>query len=249
MSEEASLILTRNRKAYMPKYCSLHRSIVLVFTIPGIVVMVGLVIVGLIGNTKHLAAYPERKWKIIKLTTNRMYVPITASQVDFQGLEQGEQGVPVLSLHEMEEHPRLWIYVSSWAEGMSSWIFSVSQMLVLAQSLNATFVEPCMKNGRLLPCGTNATVKLTDIFDLQELIKLHPSIIASQQDFDRQAVTAKRFKICLTGPSRKSDCKKKDGPYRYGFKSIPELDEAISESTRNESVLEINPLWRELSKA
>ena len=35
---------------------------------------------------------------------------------------------------------------------MSSWMVSISELLLLARKLNATLVEPCMLTGRLVPC-------------------------------------------------------------------------------------------------
>lgn len=61
--------------------------------------------------------------------------------------------------------PKIWIYVSiGFAEGMSKWRHSVSQLLGFARVLNATFVEPCMYGGRLYSCDNIHNVTLSSVF-------------------------------------------------------------------------------------
>jgi hypothetical protein len=51
------------------------------------------------------------------------------------------------------ENGRLWVFVSSWDEGMSNWLISLSEILVVCHEINAMLVEPCVREGRLVGCG------------------------------------------------------------------------------------------------
>jgi hypothetical protein len=93
--------------------------------------------------------------------------------------------VIVVTNHSQHEHHHqgisdihsagLWIYVSSWEEGMSSWRKSVVEVLIVALRLNATMVEPCIRRGMLLNCDAlqpgDAVIKLRDIFKMRRFEK------------------------------------------------------------------------------
>lgn len=138
-------------------------------------------------------------------------------------------------------HNGLFIYVSSWGEGMSSWMISLSELLLMARALNATLVEPCMKNGRLVTCdNVEQLVRLGDVFDLEQ-IPASQSLLLSHEEFKRQTANAIVHKLCMqrkkSHPDYKVTCK--GLPSRHMKKRIPELEAAIQDSWNGPSVLEI----------
>jgi len=74
--------------------------------------------------------------------------------------------------------PRLFIHVDKFDEGIAGWTTSLRELIIMAKTLNAAFVEPCIENGRLYSCGpvkglfghagrtTGAIVRLGDVFEL-----------------------------------------------------------------------------------
>ena len=74
---------------------------------------------------------------------------------------------------------RLVIYVSSWEEGISSWRKSLAEIMVVTWRLNATLVETCITQGRLVSCGElkshTAAVKLGDVCNMTGMKEYRPS--------------------------------------------------------------------------
>ena len=58
---------------------------------------------------------------------------------------------------------------------------SVSEILIVAKALNATFVEPCIQGGRLTRCSEPHKVKLSDVFSMDKTMKeFHPFIVSHE---------------------------------------------------------------------
>ena len=55
---------------------------------------------------------------------------------------------------------------------------SVSEILIVAKALNATFVEPCIQGGRLTRCSEPHKVKLSDVFRMDKMKEFHPFIVS-----------------------------------------------------------------------
>lgn len=144
----------------------------------------------------------------------------------------------------------LWIHNIGFEEGMSAWRNSVKQMLMIAKAFNATFVEPCVKRGRLMSCANlpTSSVRLGDVCDVTVLKQFHPKI-ASFEEFQTAtgynktckgdnvvlACLAHR-KTCQMGPTQlRSTCKKADQPA---------IDQAIRDSQTKPSpvILEIGSI-------
>lgn len=162
---------------------------------------------------------------------------------------------------------RLWIYITTWQEGMASWFISLSQAVVLAKQLNATLVEPCIRDGRLVSCAINDSlmtsnkkaIPLSHVVDLNRLLKYYEHGMASYQEFQRQtktsnsvdsvqqetpliadATTIPTFHVCMRGYSG-TNCSDADTfPSYYKANSIPSLNEALnSTQTNSMTVLEV----------
>ena len=133
----------------------------------------------------------------------------------------------------MFDSPNLWIHVSAWGEGMANWMVSISELLILARTLNATLVEPCLAKGRLYPCGSKgATLAFRDVFDLSMLKEFYPHFISHEQ-FRKRTVAAPVIQTCMNRPYEEMNCS-----LTSRFRAIinPELENAMY---KEESVLEI----------
>ena len=124
---------------------------------------------------------------------------------------------------------------------MASWMICISELLILARSLNATLVEPCLKRGRLVPCDSEeATIAFRDVFDVSKLKEFYPHFISHEQ-FRKRTVAAPVFPICMQhkngNPSLHIVCRNLTS--RFGAIVNPELENAMSESYKAESVFEI----------
>lgn len=109
------------------------------------------------------------------------------------GNEALEQQQAVLTAAEPRatlEQQRAWIDVEKYSEGFNQWRQSVGQLLALARATNATFVEPCIVNGRLTSCREANAVhpRLSDVFVVDHF--LAPSadgafpVMATEVQFD-----------------------------------------------------------------
>eukprot|EP01068_Selenidium_serpulae_P004127 Selendium_serpulae@DN3425_c0_g2_i2.p1 len=91
----------------------------------------------------------------------------------------------------------LYIWGDYYSEGMANWIKRAAELLMIAKTLNATFVEPCIKNGSLRSCLSakerfspiptrqfprdTINVRLGDIFQIEKLKLFHPLIISHDE--------------------------------------------------------------------
>ena len=87
---------------------------------------------------------------------------------------------------------------------------SVSEILIVAKALNATFVEPCIQRGRLKRCSKSHNVKLSDIFRMDKMKEFHPFIV-SHEVFQNETNDARNSstqfqRICHTAHKYLSKC-------------------------------------------
>eukprot|EP00978_Attheya_sp_CCMP212_P043491 scaffold285110_cov60-Attheya_sp.AAC.1 len=79
----------------------------------------------------------------------------------------------------------LYIYVSIWGEEIANWRYSITEMLMVAKSLNATFVEPCISGSRLRKWRTDdeshQQITLSDVFIMDKLKEFYPRIVSYKQ--------------------------------------------------------------------
>jgi hypothetical protein len=61
---------------------------------------------------------------------------------------------------------------------MAGWRYSVSEVLIIAKALNATFVEPCIRKGELVNCSEPHNIKLSDLFSMDKIKEFHPLIVS-----------------------------------------------------------------------
>jgi hypothetical protein len=138
----------------------------------------------------------------------------------------------------------LWIHVYDVSEGMANWRIGIVELLLLSKSLDATFVEPCIFQGRVTSCHklTARKVRLSDVYDPAYLRRIH-SKIATQEIFEANTKNVtKRFQFCMHegNPSPLIMCNL-DGvpiPNFYHSKSNGILQQAIQES--QPSIIEIH---------
>jgi hypothetical protein len=96
----------------------------------------------------------------------------------------------------------LWIQVQSWAEGLTAWTLSVSELAIAIKTLNATLVEPDITNGRLVPVGK---MRLSDVFNRTSMEDfLQPNGYAGRKEFEKRMkqlendkVPVSTFDMCL----------------------------------------------------
>ena len=143
----------------------------------------------------------------------------------------------------------LFLYVSGWMEGMSSWMISLSEMLVLAKEMNATFVEPCVKKGNLCSCAKpgNNRVRLSHILDMRKLRKYHPAIVTYEEFQQRTLFESDMFngslnQICMHHFSPRPLCA--NTTHLYNATNIPQVNHATRSSYNTTSTLEIKRYGR-----
>eukprot|EP01068_Selenidium_serpulae_P000605 Selendium_serpulae@DN11071_c0_g1_i1.p1 len=105
---------------------------------------------------------------------------------------------------------------------MANWIKRAAELLMIAKSLNATFVEPCIKNGSLRSCLSakerfspiptrqfrdTINVRLGDIFDLEKLKLFHPLIISHDEFYHATKDTTVFYKSCMQKGKAAKYCK------------------------------------------
>ena len=79
------------------------------------------------------------------------------------------EGVRKKRSQSKEYYNRIWIDVTTFAEGIGGWRTSVTELLHLARAINGTLVEPCMKNGRLGSCFDH-NIPVSEIFNLSKYL-------------------------------------------------------------------------------
>ena len=91
--------------------------------------------------------------------------------------ESGRNGQRALNLS-----PRLYIYVDAFDEGIAGWSVSITELFIIAKTLNAALVEPCIEVGQLRTCdGANEKLRLSDIFEMNKLKGYHPHFITYEE--------------------------------------------------------------------
>ena len=66
-------------------------------------------------------------------------------------------------------------------EGLASYRISLTEIVAVARSINATLVEPCFSKSTVRGCnGKAAKVRFDDVFDLQRLRRFLP--VVSEQE-------------------------------------------------------------------
>lgn len=136
----------------------------------------------------------------------------------------------------------LFIYLSSSREGMSAWFTSLSEIIVLAKKINATIVEPCIEDGRLVGCRSIAMGKpgarLFQALDKNNFNQYHDKIV-SYEDFKNitSVKSVATIDLCMTHFTPAKFC----GliPTMYGAKKIPQIQQAIDLARHRTTVLNI----------
>ena len=110
-----------------------------------------------------------------------------------------------------------WIDVTKYQESVPGWKTSFEELLQLAKLLNATLVEPCMKDGRLASCAKEGApfsnnVPFSDIFDLSDEMESVPPLVASYQEYEKslQGRSHKSYKVCADKHRALGSCKASD---------------------------------------
>lgn len=136
----------------------------------------------------------------------------------------------------------LYVHVTSWDEGLSSYRKSITEIVSMARKLNATMVEPCIKDGSLKRCSKREkiTLKYSDIFDAGKIRRFVRLI--TEEDFEL-AIAAKmnvaKTKMCVHrgSPPAEKICK---FPNHYSdSKTIEYVEKAVRDRKTGTSVLEI----------
>lgn len=163
--------------------------------------------------------------------------PIPANQV--ASLPFPPLGVDIDSL-DRQNHPRLWLHVLSFGEGLASWRRALAEVIVAAKLLNASVVEPCIAQGKLLSCSKlrgRRPIQLRDIFNLTHIQDLHPFLFVSHRAFQQyftdtastSSINTTRF--CMHTGKPVTACIDREGratlPTFHGAKTIPPMDEVI----------------------
>ena len=149
----------------------------------------------------------------------------------------------------------LYLYVDSWAEGVSSWMVSISELLIVAKALNATLVEPCIRRGRLVNCQDPAewNMKLTEVFDVHKMKEYHPHLISHADFLDQTrdvAATANKtvavvYQVCHSKPKWEKKHCEEQLERQFDVKISSTLERAIEASKIHNTVLQMTSYWRE----
>lgn len=157
----------------------------------------------------------------------------------------------------------IWIQVESWHTDISSWQVSLFEVLLMAQTLDATLVSPGLimtkttNQPQLVSCdklvpGTDAPPPgLFDSYNLTILQKFHPKIAtcAQYQSIMNQLTVPKRFPICLQPVD---DCHfdslqgPETSPSVYGKKTSENLDHGVVWSRQHPDemiLLKLHEVW------
>jgi hypothetical protein len=140
---------------------------------------------------------------------------------------------------------RLWIHVSSWEEGMSSFMISMSEMLYIAKKLNAKLVEPCIENGYLISCSEKHNVRFSDIFNVSLVKQYHPDFVTHEefQQFLSSRGDVPYSKICMySWLEPEKICK--GVPVDALKTSSVGLEKAVTAADQGDSVLEVVWYWK-----
>jgi hypothetical protein len=135
--------------------------------------------------------------------------------------------------------PGLWVFVSEWGEGMAGWSTAFSELIILAQKGNATIVEPCIRQGRLVPCRKGEyNLFLSEVFNISSFRPW----LGSQEEFERRAaVSHKEGMIMLPKGAKKGI---KGITNFFGQTRSSNLEKAVLMGRTSASVLEISGIRR-----
>jgi len=146
--------------------------------------------------------------------------------------------------HTNTNHTRLFIYVDTFDEGIAGWTVSVTELIIIAKTLNAAFVEPCIQSGRLRSCkGVEEQLRLSDIFDMSKL-KLFHNLIITYEEF--QNATSHEDSVYWFQGCHYKNCK--DNP-SMGMKrsfSIEAADDMIKSRESSLAVIHFTNGYRKL---
>ena len=133
----------------------------------------------------------------------------------------------------------LWIHVQEFAEGMASWRIALAEVLMAAQTLNATVVEPCVRNGHLRTCG-DSTLRLGQVYDLRRLRRFYPLILSYS---DYQAMIAAENPVivpmCFQHPKGKPLVTLACGNVTNAYQEQAKFPETALQHTNGTTVLHI----------
>ena len=119
---------------------------------------------------------------------------------------------------------------------MANWRTSISEILIIAKALNATFVEPCIQGGRLTHCSEPDKVKLSDVFRMDKMKEFHPFIVSHEvfQNETNDEHNSTHFqRICHTSHKYSSGCG--EGVLNQHSKvSSPSLEAAVARSQKSQ---------------
>ena len=141
--------------------------------------------------------------------------------------------------------------VEQWGEGIANWMTSISEILIVAKALNATFVEPCIHKGRLTYCSETHNVKLSDIFRMDKMKEFHPFIV-SHEVFQQNVIndahdnSSTHFqRICHTAQKYSSKCG--EGLLnQHSNISSPSLEAAVASAQNSQrTVLQLTSYWKD----
>jgi hypothetical protein len=150
----------------------------------------------------------------------------------------------------------LWIYVHSWAEGISSWRYSLAKIILLADELNATLVEPDILHGKLVAPG-HGNLRLFDLYDYDQMALLQErahtrwaSAEQYQQAIEDATGSMLYFDWCLTKSTVPESCSSFGGRYdeeeRRISSNVTRAFQAAEQSTSSSSmvVLRLESVWK-----
>lgn len=140
----------------------------------------------------------------------------------------------------------LWIVGSSWAEGIAAWRISITEVVILAKNLNATIVEPGIKDGRLVAPG-KGHLSLFQLLDRKQLEKYH-SKWATAEEYWNAFHQSDPIVIqwCIAKPSR-PDCPAGTTYNPSELIHSPALEQALHHTNSNHSsmvILEMSSIWK-----
>ena len=131
-----------------------------------------------------------------------------ASTYDCWPVDGVSRGAPVAGVpRAADKQITRWLDVIKYAEGIEGWKTSLEELLQLARLLNATLVEPCMKNGRLASCVKHG-VPLSDVFDLTSEMEPVTPLVASYEEYKKlvRHKKHKRYRICADMHETLANC-------------------------------------------
>lgn len=139
----------------------------------------------------------------------------------------------------------LYIFVQDYGEGMANWRQSIAELFYVAKHLDATFVEPCARAGRLSSCSKlsespGAKFRLHQVMDLTYWRSYHPNIITEEDFLLVQNVRQPEiFLDCQTFYGR--SCGKRN---TYAKKDLPILANAMNVSQTSTAIWQLKTYYR-----